>query len=210
MYKIYTKEWRIYHRHLRRIAFAMRITVFLLLAAFMHVSAGTNAQQITLSEKNAPLKAVLNELRQQSGYDFVYTDKLLQQAIPVTIQVKDAAFQAVLQQLFASQPLDFTVDGKVVVLKERTVRGSTPARPNTILAFPEVRGTVTDSLGQPLAGASIRVLNADGQRTALQTMTDSRGEFTLRNVPDDARLEISYIGYVTLQIPAVTDIGTIT
>ena len=209
MYKIYTKEWRIYHRHLRRIAFAMRITIILLLVAFMHVSAATNAQQITLSERNAPLKSVLNELRLQSGYDFVFTDKLLQRAIPVTIQVKDAAFQAVLQQLFASQPLDFTVDGKVVVLKERTVRGATPASPNTILAYPEVRGTVTDSLGKPLSGASIQVMTAGGGIMAIQTQTNRNGEFTLRNVPQDAFLRISYVGFITHITKIQPQMGTI-
>src|SRR5690606_24726580 len=68
---------------------------------------------------------------------------------------------------------------------------------------------VVDSLGNPLAGASVRVLNADGERTTLQTTTDRDGYFELRNVPEEATIEISYIGYITQTLKAVPNIGQI-
>src|SRR5699024_548467 len=78
-----------------------------------------------------------------------------------------------------------------------------------VAAYAEVRGRVVDSLGNPLAGASIRVINAAGQRTALQAQADRNGYFILNNVPDDATLMVSYIGHFPTTLTASPDLGVI-
>ncbi|MGI6572131.1 MAG: carboxypeptidase-like regulatory domain-containing protein [Fermentimonas sp.] len=57
-----------------------------------------------------------------------------------------------------------------------------------------VRGTITDSAGEAVIGANIRL-----QGTSLGTVTDFDGHFTLQ-APADGVLEISYIGYRTQEI----------
>lgn len=52
----------------------MRLTTVILIAALMQVSAAGLAQKITISKKQADLRAVLKVLRTQSGYNFVYAD----------------------------------------------------------------------------------------------------------------------------------------
>lgn len=52
-----------------------------------------------------------------------------------------------------------------------------------------VRGSVKDTKGEPLIGVTVRV-----KGTAIGTVTDMNGVFTLSNVPTDATLEISYVG----------------
>ena len=59
----------------------------------------------------------------------------------------------------------------------------------------EVTGTVSDTSG-PLPGASVVV---KGTTTGAQT--DFDGNYTLSDVPDDATLVFSYIGYATQEIP---------
>ena len=59
----------------------------------------------------------------------------------------------------------------------------------------QVTGTVTDQNG-PLPGASIVVTG-----TSNGTQTDFDGNFTLSNVPSNATLTVSYIGYRTQQVP---------
>ncbi len=54
-----------------------------------------------------------------------------------------------------------------------------------------VTGVVVDESGQPIIGASVK---AEGASTG--TITDLDGKFTL-SVPDNAKLTISYIGYIT-------------
>ncbi len=58
----------------------------------------------------------------------------------------------------------------------------------------EVTGTVSDTSG-PLPGASVVV---KGTTTGAQT--DFDGNYTLSDVPNDATLVFSYIGYATQEI----------
>ena len=59
-----------------------------------------------------------------------------------------------------------------------------------------VSGTVLDNTGMSVIGASVLV-----QGTTNGTITDIDGKFVLSNVPDDATLEISFVGYKTQTIP---------
>lgn len=59
-----------------------------------------------------------------------------------------------------------------------------------------VSGTVLDKSGESVIGASVVV-----KGTTNGTITDFDGKFTLSNVPNDASLEISFVGYKTQVIP---------
>lgn len=65
------------------------------------------------------------------------------------------------------------------------------------------QGTVVDAQGEPLIGVSILEVG-----TTNGTITDIDGKFTLQ-VTSGATLELSYIGYKTQQLKAVSDLGTI-
>ncbi len=69
------------------------------------------------------------------------------------------------------------------------------ATTNIVQQARTVKGTVIDNNGEAVIGASIKV---DG--TTNGTVTDLDGNFTLSNVPKNAILEISYIGYTTQKI----------
>lgn len=59
-----------------------------------------------------------------------------------------------------------------------------------------VKGSVKDSKGEPLIGVTILI-----KGTTTGTVTDADGNFTLNNVPNNATLEISYVGMKTQSIP---------
>src|SRR5690606_20943275 len=60
-----------------------------------------------------------------------------------------------------------------------------------------VRGIVRDSMtNEPIAGAAVKVVG-----TQLGTSTDAEGRFLVANVLDGATLEISFIGFVSKQVP---------
>ena len=60
-----------------------------------------------------------------------------------------------------------------------------------------ISGTVVDAAGMPLPGASIVITG-----TNIGTVTDVNGRFLLNNVPANAILEISSMGYVTQSVLA--------
>ncbi len=55
-----------------------------------------------------------------------------------------------------------------------------------------ISGTVTDQNGEPLPGVNIRTQNDDTKGTS----TDINGTFTLNNVPHNARILFSYVGFL--------------
>ena len=55
-----------------------------------------------------------------------------------------------------------------------------------------VTGTVIDATGEAIIGASVKVL---GGASSAGTITDLNGKFTIQNVQESAKLEISYVGY---------------
>ncbi|MDR1115635.1 MAG: TonB-dependent receptor [Tannerella sp.] len=62
--------------------------------------------------------------------------------------------------------------------------------------IPKVTGTIVDSNGEALIGANILVVGA-----TQGTITDYEGNFSLENVPENDKLRISYIGYITQEVP---------
>ena len=61
-----------------------------------------------------------------------------------------------------------------------------------------ISGTVVDSQGEPIIGASVVIL---GGKTVQGTVTDFDGNFTL-NVAPGTQLKISYVGYKELTVKA--------
>lgn len=195
---------------------AMKLTFFLIVAFCFQVSASAVAQRISLHLKDRPLEYVLDELQRQSGYAIIYNPEYLKAAKPVTVNVKDEAVEKTLSLIFANQPVGYTLEENVITIVPHRKRPATAVREQHVVqqgsfvrAFAEVRGRVVDSLGQPLAGASIRVLNAAGQRTTLQTTADTDGYFVLADVPDNAMLEVTYVGHIARQVRASADMGSI-
>ena len=63
----------------------------------------------------------------------------------------------------------------------------------------QITGTVTDTAGEPIVGASVVVKGLQ-----IGTITDLDGNYSL-SVPDNSTLEFSCIGYATKEIPAKGD-----
>lgn len=59
-----------------------------------------------------------------------------------------------------------------------------------------ISGTIVEAdTNETLPGATIQVLDAKRKGTITGTASDSDGKFTLQNVPSDASIKISYVGY---------------
>src|SRR5687768_7832832 len=67
-----------------------------------------------------------------------------------------------------------------------------PINEHTFLA--PITGKVTNSTGEPIQGATVRIKGAEGG-----TSTDSAGNFSI-DVPEGAVLVISYVGYTDQEV----------
>jgi TonB-dependent starch-binding outer membrane protein SusC len=168
----------------------MRITTILLLGAALHVSASGFSQKVTLSLNNVPVQKVFTEVIRQTGVSIVYTESIFNGMSPVTINVKDATVQEVLDQCLKDQPLTYTMQGLMIVIA-RKPNPTTSEYDNTSPPV-DVRGHVTDSLGNPIAGASVTV-----KGRMISVATDANGNFYLRDINSTSTLIISSIGFET-------------
>ena len=67
----------------------MKFMVLFLFIACMQAEAGIYAQKISLSVRNAPIEKVFKEIEKLTGYHFLYTNEMLQDARKVTLEIKD-------------------------------------------------------------------------------------------------------------------------
>ncbi|WP_232335577.1 TonB-dependent receptor [Mucilaginibacter arboris] len=180
----------------RKVLMIMKLTFVLMIAILFQARAGGYAQKITLSGENVSMGNVLKKISRQSGYDFFYNSSLIKKAKPVNINLKNASLEEALVHAFANQPFSYTIDENTVVVKEK--------QQHTNAAPIQVKGKVVDEKGEPLTGVTVKV---KGSQQAVST--NLNGEFTLSDVPSDAVLQFSFIGYLTKELPAKPNLGTI-
>lgn len=170
----------------------MKLTVLLLLVACLQVSAHVDAQNITYRKNNVSLENVFRTIRKQTGYEFLYNTAMLKRAKKVDTKFRDTPLKKALDKVLKNQSLSYTMIGKTIVLRKKENLGA--AIPKEIV-FAEINGTVVDaSTGEPLEGVTIKV-----KGSTIGAVTDADGEFIL-DVPDDAVLEVSSLGYTTKEI----------
>lgn len=194
MYKKHLNRTGVPDKHPVKPLLFMRFMIIVLIVSLMQVSTAAHAQKITLDQKNTPLKTVIKALHAQSGYDFIYTDKMMKMANPVSITVSDMEINDVLQAIFAGQPLTYAIREKTVVIIERK-KNTVNSVPLNAAAKMDVHGKVTDETGNPLPGVNVSVKGA--QRT---TATNQNGEFNIRAVSPTDVLVFSFIGMQTTEV----------
>jgi len=179
----------------------MRLTIIILIASLMQVSAATFAQLVTLNKKNVQLETVLKDIRQQTGYDFYY-DGQLTKGQKIDINVNKATVDEALKAALKDLPLNYTIDGQIISITKKA-----PAFLDNIrvaLAAIDVHGRVVDEKGQPMQGVTVKLKDESQIIT-----TDKDGSFILKKVNENSVIVISFIGFLTKEVNARLDLGTI-
>lgn len=169
----------------------MKLTALLLLFALLQVKANVFSQ-ITLKEKNASIEKVMHEIERQTDYVFFYKSTL--KNIDLNINLKNVSIATALDVCFKGLPLSYKIVDKTIVVTQtkedqRTEITSAPAQQI------DIRGKVTDSVGTPLIGASVKV-----KGTTRGTTTDSEGNYLLKLSAEDKILLFSFIGMKEKQV----------
>lgn len=163
------------------------IVAFLLL-----ISAGLYAQSrsISLSAKNAPIKEVLSEIEQKSGYRILYNDEVVPDGLRVSVEAENVAVKDILSTMLSNTELTFIMNNEeLIIITKRQYVGERA----------EIFGTVTDENGAPVPYANVVLLQpGDTTRLGYGAVTDEQGYYKLANVkPASYRLQVSFIGYKT-------------
>jgi TonB-linked SusC/RagA family outer membrane protein len=178
-------------RNVFNLILVMRTTAIIFLAGFLQVSAHGYAQEkITLSEKNAPLLKVLDDIQKQTVYNIWYDKTVMPQTATVSIEVKDAGIEQTLDLCLSGLPLKYSMVGKNVVIEEKDKKKNTDPPNET-----ELKGKVVNEKGEPLEGVAVVI-----KSSKKGTQTDASGNFILTGLQGNEVLIISSIGYETQEI----------
>ncbi|MDR3713747.1 MAG: TonB-dependent receptor [Puia sp.] len=188
----------------------MRKIFVLTTLVFLFICLAAFSQRVTIVGTNLSLKQVFSSLKKQSGFNFFYSYSLLKNTKPVTLNIRDGSMKDVLEACFADQPVSYKIEQNTIFIKAKNAAPATapatdPATSSGPRVFPDnsvgqsagpeltrailVSGRVTDSLGSPLAGASVNIVGS-----SRGTVTDKEGRYSL-SVPEGSSLVFSYVGY---------------
>lgn len=157
-----------------------------LVTLFIFNSAYAQSVKIDLSVKNESLKLFIKQIEMKTDYTFML-DQTIDQSQKVTVNARQENLETILKKAFTGKPISYEIVGKQIILKLPGVNQKSQSR--------KVKGTVTDANGEPIIGANVVV-----KGTTNGVISDVNGQFTL-NLSENATIEISYIGYITMEFP---------
>ncbi|NLX82152.1 MAG: SusC/RagA family TonB-linked outer membrane protein, partial [Proteiniphilum sp.] len=175
----------------------MRITLFLFIAfTFSMMATNTKAQDATVSLRNTSTTVgqLLSEIEKQTDYLVVYSNREVDTSRKIDVKNKSGKVSNYLNEVFAETDIDYDFENNYIVLAKRANKNAV-AISSMIEARSQqqgktITGTVADNAGEAIIGATI-VVQGDASRG---TVTDIDGKFSLSNIPNDAIIEVSYVG----------------
>ena len=150
-------------------------------------------KKITIGFKNEKVLNVLAQIQKQSGVKFSYNRDALAGSPSVSVEPGERTLGDLLAEISKQTGLEFKVENDIVLVRPAAETG-TGTKNNSSASGLTVNGTITSSTGSVLAGASVTIKGSSQGVAA-----DGNGKFVMYNVPENAVLQISQIGYETLE-----------
>ncbi|MFS4456139.1 SusC/RagA family TonB-linked outer membrane protein [Maribacter sp. 2304DJ31-5] len=147
--------------------------------------------KVDLSVKEASLIDILEDIEEQTAFNFVYDRKVNRLKNRFNFDLKGASLRFVLETL--------AKDGKLKFKRiNENISINVAPKDNKVveIIYQDVSGTVTDADGNPLPGASIVEKGTNNGTT-----TDFDGNFSISVSSGDAVLIVSYIGFEIKEVP---------
>ncbi|MDR3268768.1 MAG: TonB-dependent receptor [Tannerella sp.] len=168
----------------------MKIIIFTLLVGILPAYAGSYAQEtkLTIKENNIALDKLLKIIEAKTDFFFFYSNDKINKNETVNVNVKDKTIFAVLDQALSGTDITYQVVDKAIIL----LKGTSPVfiqQQNKTIS-----GTVTDTRGEPLAGATVVE-----KGTTNGTVADADGKFSL-TVSENATLQVAFVGCIAQEI----------
>ena len=180
-----------------KILLVMKLTFMLLIVGLLNANARSFSQTITFSGRQVTLDKIFNIIETQTGYTIFANKGLLQGVRPVTVSANNMPVKDFLTVILKDQPIDFVIENKTIFIKEKDQASAKTEliSPPADLPPITITGTVFNSEGQPLIGATVMI-----KGTHTSTATDEKGQFSIK-AEASRTLIVSFVGYQSLQVP---------
>ena len=163
----------------------------LVAGALLCLNFSSYAQDIALKMNRVTVEKAIAELEKKSGYSFVYMGGDLDLDKTVSIDAKQ--LQEAIDQILKGQGVTYEIQGKNIVVRKGGAQKGQPVK--------KVNGTVKDANGEPVIGASIRLLGTDkGTITDIDGIKYDGRALAVRLKEDTELLdEVVVVGYGTMK-----------
>lgn len=167
------------------------LLVAFIFAVMMPLS--VSAQNISLTMQNVTVQQAITALNRTANYSVVLNADDIDLSKKISVSAKNATLDNVLSQIFIGQDVSWEIEGtRIKVTKKPEQNNRTGQTPVTTR---NIRGSIKDSSGDPLIGASIMV-----KGTNLGFLTDVDGNYEMKGVSFPATIVVSYLGYEDIVI----------
>lgn len=129
--------------------------------------------------EKANVSRFMNEMKRQTGIDFVYDAEAVKKLPTVTVNVNNMDASRVLDNVMGKFGCTYTVKGNIISFAPKSEKRTKRY----------VTGTVTDANGEKLPGVLVRLKGTD-----CQTVTDGDGHYCLCIPTDNCSIEYTYLG----------------
>ena len=151
------------------------------------------SEKITLKVTNEKLVKVLEEIKRQSGYSFIYNEKYVKDLGGITVDVKEVSLDSVMTLVLKGTDLRYRIQDRIIMLEKVSLD-------DAVQKFKVIKGVVKDDRGEPLPGVTVLV-----KGTTIGVSTDANGNFAL-NMPEGySILQFSFIGMETKDVKLAED-----
>ncbi len=179
----------LHHKELTKFLLIMRISTLLFLISTLSVSASvySQSQKLNLTQKNATIRQVFDEIEKQTSYKFFYLNEQIDDKRVVDMAVNNVTVEEVLEKMFNQNKVKYKVfENNLVVISPTFVNEASKLQQ-------KIKGTVTDATtNEPLAGVNVVV-----EGSTIGSVTDASGKYTIDIPNSTAVLTYSFIGYNT-------------
>ena len=171
--------------------FKLKPFIFLILSVFYfgQLFGQRDNPKITFNFQRAPFFKVIENIRQQIPYEFVFNSEDVRSLNNITLSLKEVTLQQALDALLEGSGMEYVIEQKTVVIKKKV--NSPSEKSKSIL----LKGFVTDRQKHPLPGVTVKLIDM-----MLGTSTNHKGYFSIQLPLERGTLEFSFIGYVSQKV----------
>ena len=148
------------------------------------------SRDFTIQMSNTTVREVLDYIENNSDFVFLYDKNAVNLDKRVNVNLKSRPVQEILNESLQGQNVVYEINDRQITLRKASASEAQTVRQTKVT----IKGIVMDATG-PIIGANVLV-----KGTTNGVITGFEGDFTLDVNPKDI-LQISYLGYKTLEIP---------
>jgi len=161
---------------------------FFLLGLLIVLSVKSFSQRniISLNLTEVTIERILLEIEKQSEYRFFFEQSSVDLQPRVSIQIKDATINEVLEKLFRNTPYSYQIVDRHIILSQSKKMVIQNLNSDS---FRVIKGTVTNKNRESIPGVTVMVKNI-----YTGTITDRNGQYKLEVPIEHDSLTFSYVG----------------